>query len=45
MMPSVTESRPIPMLRGAQVWLRPLEKADVLNTPMDDAEMAHFAGF
>jgi RimJ/RimL family protein N-acetyltransferase len=45
MMPSVTESRPIPMLRGAQVWLRPLEKADLAHTPMDDAEMAHYAGF
>lgn len=33
------------MLRGAQVWLRPLEKADLAHTPMDDAEMAHYAGF
>ena len=30
------------MLRGKQVWLRPMEKADV-RAPLDDAEMAHFA--
>jgi len=33
------------MLRGEHVWLRPIEKADVLDTPMDDQELAHFAGF
>ncbi len=35
----------MPMLRGEHVWLRPIEKADVLEAPMDDQEMAHFAGF
>ncbi len=33
------------MLRGERTWLRPLEKTDLLETPMDDQEMAHFAGF
>jgi Acetyltransferases, including N-acetylases of ribosomal proteins len=33
------------MLRGEHVWLRPLEKADVLETPINDQELAHYAGF
>lgn len=33
------------MLRGALTWLRPLEKADVVEATMDDQEMAHYAGF
>jgi RimJ/RimL family protein N-acetyltransferase len=40
----MTEAGPMPMLRGKQVWLRPMEKADV-RAPLDDAELAHFAGF
>ncbi len=32
------------MLRGQHVWLRPMEKADV-REPLDDQELAHFAGF
>lgn len=35
----------MPMLRGERVWLRPLEKADVLEATIDDQEMAHYAGF
>ncbi len=34
----------MPMLRGEHVWLRWLEKADV-STPLDDQELAHYAGF
>jgi RimJ/RimL family protein N-acetyltransferase len=44
-MPRVTDVRPVPMLRGERVWLRPLEKADVLEEVIDDAELAHYAGF
>lgn len=33
------------MLRGERVWLRPLEKADVVESNIDDAELAHYAGF
>ncbi|HET8586472.1 MAG TPA: GNAT family protein [Candidatus Limnocylindria bacterium] len=41
----MTDARPMPMLRGERVWLRPLEKADVVEAVMDDAELAHYAGF
>lgn len=34
-----------PILRGELVWLRPLEKEDVLGHPIQDADLAHFAGF
>lgn len=44
-MPRVTDPRPTPILRGERVWLRPLEKADVLEQVIDDAELAHYAGF
>ncbi len=44
-MPGVTEAKPMAMLRGERVWLRPLEKADVVDAVMDDAELAHYAGF
>ncbi len=34
-----------PMLRGERVWLRMVEKADVLETDIDDRDLGHFAGF
>lgn len=34
-----------PMLRGERVWLRMIEKADILTTDIDDRELGHFAGF
>ncbi len=34
-----------PILRGERVWLRPLEKEDALNGSLEDAELAHYAGF
>ena len=34
-----------PMLRGERVWLRMIEKADVLSTDIDDRELGHYAGF
>jgi len=41
-MPSVPER---PILRGEQVWLRPIEKEDLLNSSIEDVELAHYAGF
>lgn len=41
-MPSAPEH---PILRGEQVWLRPIEKEDFLNNSIDDVDLAHFAGF
>lgn len=34
-----------PIIRGEQVWLRAIEAADVTEHPIEDAELAHFAGF
>ncbi len=34
-----------PILRGAKVWLRALEKADVADSDFDHSEFAHLAGF
>lgn len=34
-----------PILRGELVWLRPMEAADVLETSIEDEELAHYAGF
>jgi RimJ/RimL family protein N-acetyltransferase len=34
-----------PVLRGERVWLRALEKSDLLGTSLDDVELAHYAGF
>jgi RimJ/RimL family protein N-acetyltransferase len=34
-----------PIIRGEHVWLRPLEGADVREHSIDDADLAHFAGF
>lgn len=34
-----------PMLRGERVWLRMIEKADILSTDIDDRELGHYAGF
>ena len=33
------------MLRGQRVWLRMIEKADVLSTDIDDRDLGHYAGF
>lgn len=35
----------VPMLRGERVWLRMVEKADVLATDIDDRDLGHYAGF
>jgi diamine N-acetyltransferase len=34
-----------PILRGEQVWLRALEPSDITDHPIEDADLAHFAGF
>ncbi len=34
-----------PILRGEQVWLRPIEKEDLLNSSIEDVDLAHYAGF
>jgi len=34
-----------PILRGEQVWLRPIEREDFLNTSIEEVDLAHFAGF
>lgn len=50
-MPSVTETATSrtetvsPILRGELVWLRPVEKADLIGESLYDAELAHYAGF
>lgn len=41
-MPSAPER---PILRGERVWLRPFEKEDALNDSLEDADLAHYAGF
>jgi RimJ/RimL family protein N-acetyltransferase len=34
-----------PILRGELVWLRIMEPSDVIETSIEDADLAHFAGF
>src|SRR5205823_11642854 len=34
-----------PILRGEQVWLRAIEPSDITEHPIEDADLAHFAGF
>lgn len=34
-----------PIIRGELVWLRALEASDITEHPIEDAELAHFAGF
>jgi len=34
-----------PILRGEQVWLRPLEPSDMEATSLEEADLAHYAGF
>ena len=34
-----------PLLRGARVWLRALERTDVAETELDDRDLGHFGGF
>lgn len=34
-----------PILRGERVWLRALETSDILDTSLNDVELAHHAGF
>ncbi len=34
-----------PILRGERVWLRPFEKEDALSDSLEDADLAHYAGF
>lgn len=35
----------LPLLRGATVWLRALEKTDVVDAELDDRDLGHFGGF
>jgi RimJ/RimL family protein N-acetyltransferase len=35
----------LPLLRGAKVWLRALEKSDVVEADLDDRDLGHFGGF
>ena len=40
--------RPIPdrpIIRGERVWLRPVESAEMLDGSIEDADLAHYAGF
>ena len=41
-MPSVPDR---PIVRGERVWLRPAESSDILDSSIEDADLAHFAGF
>lgn len=34
-----------PIIRGERIWLRALEPADITDHSIDDAELAHYAGF
>jgi RimJ/RimL family protein N-acetyltransferase len=34
-----------PIIRGELVWLRAFEPSDITDHPIEDAELAHFAGF
>lgn len=34
-----------PIIRGERIWLRPMEPSDVTETSIEDADLAHFAGF
>jgi RimJ/RimL family protein N-acetyltransferase len=34
-----------PIIRGELVWLRAFEPSDVTDRPIEDADLAHFAGF
>jgi RimJ/RimL family protein N-acetyltransferase len=34
-----------PILRGDHVWLRPIELADMTDGSIEDADLAHYAGF
>jgi len=34
-----------PILRGEQVWLRPVEPSDLEETSLENADLAHYAGF
>jgi RimJ/RimL family protein N-acetyltransferase len=44
-MPAMSPVPERPILRGELVWLRALEKDDILSHPIEDADLAHFAGF
>jgi len=44
-MPAMSPVPERPIIRGEQVWLRALEKEDILGHPIQDADLAHFAGF
>lgn len=45
-MPDAAGDAPsLPLIRGARVWLRALEKADVLDAELDDRDLGHFGGF
>lgn len=42
---AMTDAPRLPLLRGATVWLRALEKADVIDAELDDRDLGHFGGF
>jgi RimJ/RimL family protein N-acetyltransferase len=43
--PEAPEAPERPILRGEQVWLRPIEPADMEATSLEEADLAHYAGF
>lgn len=43
--PEAPEAPERPILRGEQVWLRPIEPADMDATSLEEADLAHYAGF
>lgn len=42
---AMTDAPRLPLLRGAKVWLRALEKADLTDVDLDDRDLGHFGGF
>src|SRR5207237_4212320 len=44
-MPGMPPAPERPILRGEHVWLRPIELADMTEGSIEDADLAHYAGF
>ena len=45
MIGAMSDAPRLPLLRGATVWLRALEKADVTDVELDDRDLGHYGGF
>ena len=43
--PEALQAPERPILRGEQVWLRPLEPSDMEATSLEEADLAHYAEF